>query len=340
MSSDKQTGWGLIGASTIARQYMVEAIRAQAGHDVVAVMSSSTERARSFAAELQIRSAYDSLDALLADPAVHAVYISTTNELHAAQAIAAARAGKHVLCEKPLALSLGDALAMARACREAGVVLATNHHLRNAATHRKIRELIAAGAIGRPLFARVFHAVYLPPHLQGWRLDKPQAGGGVILDITVHDVDTLRFLLGAEPVEAVGMSQSAFMAKQGLEDGAMSVLRFDNGVLAQLHDAFTSKYAGHGIEIHGDAGSIVGRNVMSQQPIGEVLLRNESGETAVPVQHEGLYVRGVAAFCAALKGQGEPAATGLDGIRSLAAALAVAEACRLGALVRIPELEL
>jgi 1,5-anhydro-D-fructose reductase (1,5-anhydro-D-mannitol-forming) len=340
MNTDRQTGWGLIGASNIARQYMVEAIRAQPGHEVVAVMSSSAERSRGFAAELKIPSAYDSLDAMLADPAVHVVYISTTNELHAAQAIAAAKAGKHVLCEKPLALTVDDALEMARACRDAGVLLATNHHLRNAATHRKIRELIAAGAVGEPLFARVFHAVYLPPSLQGWRLDKPQAGGGVILDITVHDVDTLRFLLGAEPAEAVGMSQSAFLGKQGLEDGAMSVLRFDNGVLAQLHDAFTTKYAGHGIEIHGDAGSIVGRNVMSQQPVGDVLLRNDAGETAVPVNHESLYVRGVAAFCAALEGQGEPAATAQDGIRSLAAALAVAEACRLGALVRIPELTL
>jgi 1,5-anhydro-D-fructose reductase (1,5-anhydro-D-mannitol-forming) len=271
---------------------------------------------------------------------VNVVYISTTNELHAAQAIAAARAGKHVLCEKPLALTLDDALAMARTCREAGVVLATNHHLRNAATHRKIRELILGGAIGRPLFARVFHAVYLPPNLQGWRLDKPEAGGGVILDITVHDVDTLRFLLGAEPVEAIGMSQCANLARHGLEDGAMSVLRFDNGVLAQLHDAFTVKHAGHGIEIHGETGSIVGRNVMSQQPVGDVLLRNEAGETTVPVNHEGLYVRGVAAFCAAVRGQGEPAATALDGIRSLAAALAVAEACRTGSLVRIPELTL
>jgi len=340
MSNNAKTGWGLIGASTIARQYMVEAIRAQSGHDVVAVMSSSAERAKSFAVDNEIASAYDSLDALLADPAVQVVYVSTTNELHLPQVLAAAKAGKHVLCEKPLALNVEDALAMVRACREAGVVMATNHHLRNAATHRKIRELIQGGAIGRALFARVFHAVYLPPHLQGWRLDKPQAGGGVILDITVHDIDTLRFLLDAEPVDAVGMSQSAFMAKQGLEDGVMAVVRFDNGVLAQLHDAFTVKHAGHGIEVHGDAGSIFGRDVMSQRAVGEVVLRNDAGEHIVPVEHEGLYVRGVAAFCAALQGHGQPAATGEDGVRSLAAAIAVADSCRTGARVRIPEIKL
>jgi 1,5-anhydro-D-fructose reductase (1,5-anhydro-D-mannitol-forming) len=213
--------------------------------------------------------------------------------------------------------------------------MATNHHLRNAATHRKIRELVAAGAIGKPLFARVFHAVYLPPHLQGWRIDKPQAGGGVILDITVHDADTLRFALGAEPVEAVGMSQSASLAREGLEDGVMAVLRFDNGVLAQLHDAFTVRHAGTGIEIHGEAGSIVGRNVMTQRPVGDLILRTAAGEQAVPVEHENLYVRGVAAFCAAMRGEGTPAATAEDGVRSLATALAVVEACRTGARVRI-----
>jgi 1,5-anhydro-D-fructose reductase (1,5-anhydro-D-mannitol-forming) len=335
MGKEDTFGWGLIGASTIAAEHMIAAIRAQAGHDVVAVASSSAERGRAYADKHAIPAAYASVAALLADPAVQAVYISTTNELHRDQVLAAAAAGKHVLCEKPLALNLDDALAMVQACRDAGVVMATNHHLRNAATHRKIRDLIRDGAIGKPLFARVFHAVYLPPHLQGWRIDKPQAGGGVILDITVHDADTLRFVLDAEPVEAVGLSQSAAMAREGLEDGVMAVLRFDNGVLAQLHDAFTVKHAGTGIEIHGEQGSIVGRDVMTQQPIGELVLRNAGGEQVVPVKHENLYVRGVAAFCAAVRGDGAPAATAEDGVRSLATALAVLDACRTGAVARV-----
>ena len=338
MGNNPQTGWGLIGASTIAAEHMISAIRAQPGHEVVAVASSNPQRASEYSQKHRIAGAYDSVAALLADPAVQVVYISTTNELHREQVLAAAAAGKHVLCEKPLALTLDDAQQMVRACAEARVLMATNHHLRNAATHRKIRELVQAGAIGKPLFARVFHAVYLPPHLQGWRIDKPAAGGGVILDICVHDADTLRFILGAEPVEAIGLSQSAFLAREGLEDGVMAVLRFDNGVLAQLHDAFTTPFAGTGIEIHGDRGSIVGRNVMTQQAVGEVLLRDGNGERAVPVEHESLYARGVARFCAALGGEGEPAATAVDGLRSLATALAIAEACRTGASVHIETL--
>jgi 1,5-anhydro-D-fructose reductase (1,5-anhydro-D-mannitol-forming) len=331
----RKIGWGLIGASNIARQFVIDAIRAQPGNEVVAVMSASAERARSFATAHGVAATYASLDALLADPAVDAVYISTTNELHRDQALAAARAGKHVLCEKPLALTVDDAVAMVRACRTAGVVMGTNHHLRNAASHRKIRELIGAGAIGKPLFARVFHAVYLPPNLQGWRIDKPQAGGGVILDITVHDADTLRFALAAEPVEAVGFKQASALARNGLEDGVMAVLRFDNGVLAQLHDAFTVRHAGTGIEFHGEAGSLFGRNVMTQNPSGEVVLRTASGEQTIPLEHENLYVRSLAAFCAAIEGRGQPAATGEDGVCSLATAIAVLEACRTGRAVPI-----
>ncbi len=336
MNQELITGWGLIGASTIARQYMVEAIRAQKGHFVQAVMSSQQERAEKFAADCAIPSAYSSIDALLADPKVQAVYISTTNELHHDQVIAAAAAGKHVLCEKPLALNTEDALAMVHACQKAGVVMATNHHLRNAATHRKMRELIQAGAIGKPLFARVFHAVYLPPHLQSWRLDKPQAGGGVILDITVHDIDTLRFTLDSDLVEVVAMTQTASMAKKGLEDGVMAVMRFENGVMAQIHDAFTVKHGGHGIEYHGEAGSLIGRNVMSQKPVGEVLLRNAEGEQQIAIEHEGLYIRGVAAFCSAIQGKGKPSATAEDGVKSLAGALAVLKACQSGSRQAVP----
>ena len=340
MNQELITGWGLIGASTIARQYMVDAIRAQNGHFVQAVMSSKQERADQFAADCAVPAAYSSMDDLLADPKVHAVYISTTNELHYEQVIAAAAAGKHVLCEKPLALTAEEAVSMVRACQKAGVVMATNHHLRNAATHRKMRELIAHGAIGQPLFARVFHAVYLPPHLQGWRLDKPQAGGGVILDITVHDIDTLRFTLDSELVEVVGMSQTASMAKEGLEDGVMAVMRFANGVVAQIHDAFTVKHAGTGIEYHGEAGSIIGRNVMTQQPVGEVILRNVEGEKSIAVEHESLYARGLAAFCAAMQGKGEPAATAEDGVKSLVGALAVVSACRSGGRQAVPSIKI
>jgi 1,5-anhydro-D-fructose reductase (1,5-anhydro-D-mannitol-forming) len=328
------TRWGLIGASTIAREWMIGAIRATGG-DVVSVMSSSAERGRKYADDHGIAMAVTTLDDLVNDPAIDAVYISTTNELHRDQALAAAKAGKHILCEKPLAMSLDDARAMVQAAEDAGVVLATNHHLRNAATHRAMREAIKAGRIGTPLAARVFHAVYLPPHLQGWRLDKPEAGGGVILDITVHDADTLRFVLDSNPVEAIAFSQAGGMGKAGLEDAVMGVLRFQNGVIAQFHDGFTTKFAETGLEVHGTEGSLIGRNVMTQRAIGTVTLRDADGERDLPLDQANLYETALSALHAAVAGNGKPSATGEDGIWSLATGLAVVEAARSSGAVKI-----
>lgn len=326
--------WGLIGASTIAREWMIDAIRTNGG-EIISVMSANAERAQTYAAENHIPKSVTALSVLVGDPEVDAVYISTTNELHREQAIAAIEAGKHVLCEKPLALTLEDAHAIKDAASRAGVILATNHHLRNASTHVAMRDAIAAGKIGKPLSARVFHAVYLPPHLQGWRLEKPEAGGGVILDITVHDADTLRFVLGSNPVEAVAFAQSGGMASQGLEDAVMGVIRFENGVIAQFHDGFTTQFAETGFEVHGTEGSLIATNVMTQKPIGTVLLRNAQGETNLPTNDRNLYGTAIAAFHAAIAAKGKPTATADDGIWSLATGLAVVEAAKTGTAVRV-----
>ena len=297
--------WGLIGASTIAAEHMIDAFRANGG-EAVAVMSTNAERAASYARKHGIARATTSLKELVEAQDVDAVYISTTNELHHDQVFAAAAAGKHVLCEKPLALTLADARAMVAECRARGVVMGTNHHLRNAATHRAMREAIKQGRIGKPLFARVFHSVYLPPHLQGWRIERPDAGGGVILDITVHDADTLRFVLDDEPTSVVAMTSHGGMGREGLEDGVMGVIRFPSGVLAQFHDAFTTKYATTGFEVHGEEGSLIARDCMTQAPKGDVMLRSAAGDEALKLDHEKLYARSVRLFQDAVAGAARP----------------------------------
>ncbi|MDE3178008.1 MAG: Gfo/Idh/MocA family oxidoreductase [Pseudomonadota bacterium] len=325
----KALRWGLIGASTIAAEHMIGAVRASGGQ-VSAVMSASPPRAAEFAGKHGIARATASLDELVGGADVDAVYISTTNDLHCDQLLATVRAGKHVLCEKPLALTLDDARAMTAAARSHGVVMGTNHHLRNAATHRAMREAIRQGRIGRPLFARVFHAVFLPPHLQGWRIERPDAGGGVALDITCHDADTLRFVLDDEAVAVSAMMSQSGMARAGLADGIMGVMRFESGVLAQFHDAFTTRYATTGFEVHGERGSLIGRDCMTQAPRGEVILRDANGETSLPLKHENLYERSVRLFTQAAAGEGAPAASGEDGVKSLSVALSAIEAARTG----------
>jgi 1,5-anhydro-D-fructose reductase (1,5-anhydro-D-mannitol-forming) len=325
--------WALIGASTIAGQYMVRAIRAQYGQ-ISHVLSGSAERARVFADEHQILQSGTDLDELLGDGEVDAVYISTTNEKHLPQALAAIRAGKHVLCEKPLSLTLEDASAMVRAADQARLVFATNHHLRCSGSHRAVRALIASGRIGRVLSLRLHHAVFLPPHLQGWRINAPDAGGGVIPDITVHDADVARFLLDEDPVSVVAQMASSGLG-DGVEDSAVSVWAMPSGAMVMSHESFTHPFAGSGLEVHGTEGSIFARDVMTQNPVGSIELVTAYGREAINFDRHDLYAEGVRRFHAAIAGDGEPAATGLDGVKSLAVALAVREAAARGVRIDV-----
>lgn len=325
--------WGLVGASTIADQHMIGAIRASGG-DVAAVVSSTLPRARELAGKHGIAASGTDLALILDDPGIGAVYISSTNEKHHAQALAAIAAGKHVLCEKPLAMTLAEAVDMVAAAKAAGVVFATNHHLRCSGSHRAIRDLIRAGRIGRVLSLRIFHAVHLPAQLQGWRINDAGAGGGVIPDITVHDADVARFLLGEDPETLVGQMTSSGMG-QGVEDSAMSVWTMPSGAMVMSHESFTHPFAGSGLEVHGTEGSIFARGVMTQLPVGEIDLVTAKGREAVAYSPHNLYVQGVTDFLAATEGKGTPAASGEDGVASLAVALAVREAARTGQSQRV-----
>ncbi|MEO1681417.1 MAG: Gfo/Idh/MocA family oxidoreductase [Pseudomonadota bacterium] len=326
--------WALIGASRIASSYMIEAIRAQDGAEVTAVLSSDATRGAGYAKTHGIPESYTDLDKLLAEASADAVYISTTNEKHHAQAMASIAAGKHVLCEKPLAMNVADAAEMVRAADAAGVTFATNHHLRNAGTHLAIRDLIASGRIGKVLSARIFHAVHLPGALQGWRINDAAAGGGVIPDIVVHDADTIRFHLGEDPAKVVAQAGTSGMG-QGVEDSVMSVWSMPSGAMVLTHESFTHPHAGSGIEFHGTDGSIFARNVMTQQPIGEIWLQTAEGRSDIPFDTHNLYIRSLGLFYGAAKGEGRPSADGPDGIKSLAVALAVREAAQSGREVTV-----
>ncbi|WP_424990427.1 Gfo/Idh/MocA family protein [Fluviibacterium sp. S390] len=326
--------WTLVGASTIAAQYMIDAIRAVGGGEIRHVISGSADHAATYAKHHGIPFAGTDLDQALADPEVAAVYISSTNEKHFAQAMAAIRAGKHVLCEKPLAMTPQDAREMVLAAEAAGVVFATNHHLRCAGSHQAIRDVIKAGRIGRVLSLRIHHAVELPGNLQTWRINAAGSGGGVIPDITVHDADVVRFLTGEDPVRVTAMMAASGMG-QGVEDSAMSVWALPSGAMVMSHESFTHPFAGTGIEVHGTEGSIFARDVMTQRPIGSVELVTGAGRDAVPFPDHNLYEYGVRRFVEATRGQGTPAATGWDGVHSLTIALAVREAAETGQTVTI-----
>lgn len=327
--------WGLIGASDIAAKRVVPAMR-RLGHEVVGVTSSSAERGRAYAQSNGIPWWSTKLEELLGRARLDAVYISTTNELHHDQCLAAAKAGKHVLCEKPLALSMTDAWEMVGACEQAGVVLATNHHLPAAGTHRAVHQLVADGALGRPLAVRVAHAVSLPERLQGWRLNAPERGGGVILDITCHDAAAVGAILGRDALEAVAVAVHQGQWQASAEDAVVSALRYEGDVLVQTHDAFTVSYAPTRLEVHGTEGSAFAIDVMTQDPVGQVFLRDKKGEREVAVpDRRDLYEVALEAFAAAASGAGTPVVDGNGGARALAVALAVKESAESGCKVAV-----
>ena len=324
--------WAIIGASDIAATQVIPALRAW-GEEPVVVMSSGLEWAREYAAAHGIASATDDLDDALSD--VDAAYISSTNEKHYPQALAAIAAGKHVLCEKPIALDAVQARDMVNAAERAGVVFATNHHLRNSAVLDTMRAEIAAGDIGELLAVRVAHAVSLPERLRGWRLDSQEAGGGVILDITVHDIDTIRFVTGLEPTKIAAVAVSQGLG-DGLPDAVMTTGLLGESVVFSTHDAFTVPHATTSFEAHGTKGTLVGLGCMTPSPVGslELLIDGEAHPVDVP-EVDSLYIPNVAAFADAVEGSGPPRATGDDGRRSLEAALAAIRSLDTGAVVSI-----
>jgi predicted dehydrogenase len=240
--------WGLIGASTIAREWMIGAIRATGG-EVASVLSSSTERGRAYATENAIPKSVASLDEIVSDPGIDALYISTTNELHRDQAIAAAGAGKHVLCEKPLATTVADAERMAEACERAGVVLMEAFMYRHHPSWVALRDLVTNGRIGRLMAVQTWFSFYNddPTNIR----NIPEAGGGALFDIGCYAVNLSRMLFDAEPATVLG---SLRRDETGTDVLTSAILGFPDG------DAtFTCSTRAEGdqrVHVHGSTGRI------------------------------------------------------------------------------------
>jgi 1,5-anhydro-D-fructose reductase (1,5-anhydro-D-mannitol-forming) len=345
--------WGLIGASDIAGTRVIGAIRATGG-TVDGVVSGSAARVREFAATHGIGLATIELAELLATD-IDAVYISSTNDKHFAQSIRALEAGKHVLCEKPLALEASQAEEMIALAEERGLVLATNHHLPGSPLHTTVRQLVGSGAIGALLSARICHAVLLPERLRGWRLGEAgpgQAGpggaatgqaaqgSGVIMDITCHDASVLNPLLGTPTaVTALAVRQASWNVG-GHHDAVMTVISYARDgqppVLAQTHDSFTVGYDSTSLVVHGTEGSIEVTDAMTQDTAGTLTLTNADGAVEVAVDCSAdLYETVLDAFAAAVAGTGAPTATGRDGLLALKVALAAQQSAATGQTVTL-----
>ena len=322
--------WALVGASDIAATKVLPAIRA-VGDTAVVVRSGSAEHAARWAEEHGVPEAVTDLRAAVERDDVDAVYVSSVNALHREQVEAAAAAGKHVLAEKPLALSLDDARAMVAACESAGVVMATNHHLPASQTHRALKKAVRDGAVGDVRAVRVHLAVQLPERLAGWRIDDPE-GGGVVLDVTVHDAAAVAAILGTagRSVMAVGLNQDNDPG--GPFDAVMTSIEWEGGVLVQTHDAYNNPHLPTSLHVLGTEGALVAEDCNTGDPVGSVALwRDHKAEPIDVGPRDDVYEVTVRAFGAAVAGEGDVVVSGPDGVRSLAVSLAALESLRTGA---------
>lgn len=317
--------WGLIGASAIAALRMVGAIRDTPGNEVVAICSASRERGERFARAHEIPRAYVGSAALLDAPTVDAVYISSANSLHHAEVLAAAAAGKHVLCEKPLATTIVQAWDAVDTCERAGVVLAVNHHMRLLSWITQIRGLIDDGVIGRPEGIRMMRIVDLRPDV-GWRLSDHDAGGA-FLDLTVHDADLARYLL-ADEIIAVQAFAVADRPDQA-EHTVAGTMRSSGDAVVSFHSSLVRAHTATQLEVLGETGTIVAVDGLTVAPTTTLSLISQRRETQLPrLPYVNPYAATIAAFTGAVAGERLPAVSGRDGAAALAIALAARSSSR------------
>lgn len=241
--------WGILGCARITRRGLVPGIRGSSLGELVALASRSRATAEAWAREFGIAKAHASYESLIADPDIDAVYLPLPNELHKRWTIAAADAGKHVLCEKPLALDADEAAAMVAHCERHKVVLMEAAMWRHQPRTLALRKLVAEGAIGELRQVRSSFSFAIEPG--DWRL-VPQRGGGALWDVGCYGVSTARAFIGAEPTAARAL---AHFGPTGVDLTLGAVLRFPGDVLGVIDCSFEQPLR-QTYELLGTAGSI------------------------------------------------------------------------------------
>ncbi len=310
---DAPVRWGILGPGLIARNAIMPAFATVPNATVVAVASRDLGRAQAFAADFGIPRAYDDYAELLADDEVEAVYIALPNNLHAEWAIRAAQAGKHVLCEKPLALNAAEAEAMVAAADEAEVLLMEAVMYRFHPRMREAAAQIQTGVIGMPLLLRASFCFTMADQAN-YRND-PDLGGGALLDVGMYDVNVARWLLAEEPLTALA---TGILAESGVDASVSGLLTFPSGALAHIQCSFAS--AEHqGLDVVGTGGVMeiarpftAWRNDESSIAL---MVRNEPEEIIFPPADP--YAIMLEHFADCVRGDDEPWLPAEDGISTM-----------------------
>ena len=262
--------WGIIGCGGIARRRMIPALPECKDSVVVAVMDVDRTATDEVAKQIGARAYYTEAD-LLADPEVQAVYIATPVFLHYRQVLQSVKAGKHILVEKPLALSVTEGEEMVAAAKNAGIFMTEGYMMKYHALNVKARDLVRSGEIGPVVTARAQLSCWYPDMAGAWRQDPKLGGGGSLIDMATHCYDLLQHIIGSRITEVFAFTDTLTF-KYPVEDSATTLLRFENGAHATV-DAFFNVPDSAGqcrLELYGNKGSILAEGTIGQMPTGKM----------------------------------------------------------------------
>jgi predicted dehydrogenase len=242
--------WLVIGIGDITRKRVIPAILAEPRSNLYALLTRDPRKAAAYPGAL----AFTNLADALADEAIDAVYVASPVALHADQTIASLAAGKHVLCEKPVALNLAQATTMAEAAQESGKLCAIAYYRRLYPKLIRARQLIREEAIGQPVLVEANYHGWLESPERGWLKDPALAGGGPLYDVGSHRIDACNFLFG-KPLRATGLLSNA-LHPLAVEDSSTTLVEYTGGIHAVIDVRWNSRIQRDQFRIIGSEGEI------------------------------------------------------------------------------------
>jgi 1,5-anhydro-D-fructose reductase (1,5-anhydro-D-mannitol-forming) len=332
MSRTPSVGWGIVGLGRAAETMIAPAIAEDPNARLVAVVSRDQARADAFASKHEASWAGTDYAAMLSNPSVDIVMITTPNGFHADQVVQAARSGKHVVCDKPLALTARDAHRAVAACHEARVQCGVMFESRQMQCFREAHKVIAGGELGDILLVQADFSPGKGAH-RGWRSDPALAGMGAVFNLGVHTYDLVSYLLEAEVMQVCAMFDKS--AVDDLEMQASVLMRMSNGALAYVNASEVTPMPINQIVMHGTRGRLEGRGITSPGQDGEMRIVTQEADRTSAYAGADCWTRTVAGFSRALI-NGDPfAPSGKDGLRSAELTDAIATSARHGIAVLI-----
>jgi predicted dehydrogenase len=328
--------FGIVGFGLHAVRRLMPGFDLAKSCRVTALTRRDMTKARESATQNNIPLAFDSVADLCRSPEVDAVLVTTPNALHLPDVLTAIEHGKPVLCEKPMGMNAHECRQMVEAARRAGVPLGVAHVFRFEDSTARLRERIAAGQIGRPIFARAEFSYSAKSHLRTWLTDAALAGGGPIGDVGVHCVDALRYILQDEIVRvaARGMwdKESA-----GVEAAAVLALEFARGTLGSVMVSMRADYRTP-LEIVGEDGALRAEDGLNvERPIQLELRRPGTPVETEMVSNELAYARQVDTFAAAVRSEAKFPVPGEQGWQNQEILDAAFRSLRSGKAEEVPK---